>query len=330
MKLATLKDGTRDGRLLVVSTDLSLAVDAGVIAPTMLNAVENWSETAPRLSELYRDLNAGTATNSFRLDPCNLHAPLPRTWQWLDGSTFHSHGDLMEKVFGSTPPPDKHSIPLVYQGAGDDFLGPCDDVPLPSEADGMDFEAEVAIITGHAPMGTRAADASALIRLLMIVNDVSLRVIAAREIRTGFGFGQCKPASSFGPVAVTPDELGPGGWRDGRVQLPIRIEWNGKEFGRPHCGAMGFSFEQLIEHNARTRNLSAGTVIGSGTISNENYREVGSGCIAERRGIELLDQGKPVTEFMKFGDRVRIEMLDAAGRSVFGAIDQRYVRAPGA
>ena len=329
MKLASLKDGTRDGRLLVVSTDLSMAVDAGVIAPTLLNAIENWSETAPRLAELYRALNEGTAPNSFALDPCNLHAPLPRTWQWLDGSTFHSHGDLMEKVFGTSPPPDKHSVPLVYQGAGDDFLGPCDDVPLPSEEDGMDFEAEVAVITGRVPMGTKAADASALIRLLMIVNDVSLRKIAAREIRTGFGFGQCKPASSFGPVAVTPDELGPGGWREGRVQLPIRFEWNGREFGHPHCVAMGFSFEQLIEHNARTRNLSAGTVIGSGTVSNENYREVGSGCIAERRGIELLDQGKPITDFMKFGDRVRIEILDAAGRSVFGAIDQRYVRAGG-
>jgi fumarylacetoacetate (FAA) hydrolase len=329
MKLATLNDGTRDGRLLVVSTDLAAAVDAGTIAPTLLYAVENWSDAAPRLQELYRSLNAGTVPNGFALDTRKLHAPLPRTWQWLDASAFHSHGDLMEKVFGSTPPPDKHAIPLVYQGAGDDFLGPRDDVPLPSEADGMDFEAEVAIITGRVPMGTRAADAGAHIKLLMIVNDVSLRIIAAREIRTGFGFGQCKPASSFGPVAVTPDELGPGGWRDGRVQLPIRVEWNGREFGHPHCGAMGFSFEQLIEHNSRTRTLSAGTVIGSGTVSNENYREVGSGCIAERRGIELLDQGKPATEFMKFGDRVRIEMFDAGGRSVFGAIDQRYVRAPG-
>jgi fumarylacetoacetate (FAA) hydrolase len=236
----------------------------------------------------------------------------------------------MEKVFGSMPPPDKHTVPLVYQGASDDFLGPHDDVPLPDERDGMDFEAEVAVIVDRVPMGTRAAQASAHIKLLMLVNDVSLRVIAAREVRTGFGFGQCKPATSFGPVAITVDELGPGGWRDGRVQLPIRVVWNGREFGHPHCSAMGFSFEQLIEHNARTRNLSAGTVIGSGTVSNDNFREVGSACIAERRGIELLDLGKPVTEFMKFGDRVRIEMFDTEGRSIFGTIDQRYVQAPGA
>jgi naringenin degradation protein FdeI len=329
MKLATLKNGMLDGQLIVVSKDLAVAVNASAIAPNLLHAIENWSMVEPKLQGLYAALNAGTAAGQFPLDFGRLRAPLPRSWQWLDASAFHSHGDLMEKVFGSPPPPDKHTVPLVYQGAGDDFLGPRDDVPLPDERDGMDFEAEVAIIVERVPMGTRAVQASSHIKLVMIVNDVSLRVIAAREIRTGFGFGQCKPASSFGPVAVTIDELGPGGWRDGRVQLPIRVQWNGREFGHPHCGAMGFSFEQLIEHNARTRNLGAGTVIGSGTVSNDNFREVGSGCIAERRGIELLDLGKPVTEFMRFGDHVRIEMFDAEGRSIFGAIDQRYVRAPG-
>jgi len=329
MKLATLKNGTPDGRLLVVSKDLADAVDAGTIAPSLLQAIENWNVVEPQLHALSLALHAGTAPAPFPLDIGRLQAPLPRTWQWLDASAFHSHGDLMEKVFDSAPPPDKRSVPLVYQGASDDFVGPHDDVPLPDERDGMDFEAEVAIIVDRVPMGTRAAQASSHIKLLMIVNDVSLRAIAAREIRTGFGFGQCKPATSFGPVAVTVDEFGPGGWRDGRVQLPIRVEWNGREFGHPHCGAMGFSFEQLIEHNARTRNLSAGTVIGSGTISNDNFREVGSACIAERRAIELLDEGKSTTEFMKFGDRVRIDMVDADGRSIFGAIDQRYVRAPG-
>lgn len=329
MKLATLKNGTRDGQLLVVASDLSVATDAGAVAPNLLHAIEHWSDVEPALQAKHRALNAGTAAGSFPLDVSRLHAPLPRTWQWLDASAFHSHGDLMEKVFGITPPPLKRTVPLVYQGASDDFLGPVDDQPLPNEADGMDFEAEVAVIVDRVPMGTRAAQASSHIKLVMILNDTSLRVRAMHELRTGFGFGQCKPATTFGPVAVTVDELGPGGWRDGRVQLPIHVRWNGRDFGRPNCGAMGFSFEQLIEYNATTRNLSAGTVIGSGTISNENYREVGSACIAERRAIELLDQGKPSTEYMKFGDTVRIEMFDSAGRTIFGAIDQRYVQAPG-
>ena len=313
--------------LLVVSRDLARAVAAAAIAPNLLDAIARWPQCEPRLQALYASLNAGEAVGSFALDTRQLHAPLPRSWQWLDASAFHSHGDLLEKVFGMEPPAEKRTVPLVYQGASDDFLGPRDDMPLPSEAHGMDFEGEVAIIVDRVPMGTRAAQAAAHIKLLMIVNDASLRVLAGKEVKTGFGFGQCKPATSFGPVAVTPDELGPEGWRDGRVQYPLHVYWNGREFGHPHCGAMGFSFGQLIEHNCQTRNLSAGTIIGSGTVSNENFREVGSACIAERRGIELADQGKAVTEFMKFGDSVRIEMLDAAGRSVFGAIDQRYVRA---
>jgi fumarylacetoacetate (FAA) hydrolase len=251
---------------------------------------------------------------------------LPRAWQWLDASAFHSHGDLLEKVFKLEPPPDKRTIPLMYQGAGDDFLGPADDVPLPSEQDGMDFEGEIGVIVDRVPMGTGAEQADAHIRLLVLINDWSLRVLAGRDVKTGFGFLQSKPSTSFSPVAVTPDELGEA-WRDGRVQLPIHVYWNGTEFGHPHCGQMGFSFGQLIAHAARTRNLSAATVIGSGTISNNEYRTVGSACIAERRGIELTDQGKPQTDYMKFGDRVRIEMLDAAGHSIFGAIEQRVVQA---
>jgi fumarylacetoacetate (FAA) hydrolase len=326
MKLGSLKQGGRDGTLVVVSKDLKRAVKAARIAPTMLAAIENWRQVEPKLQTLYKRLNAGKVRGSFRFDARKMHSPLPRAWQWLDASAFHSHGDLMERVLGTPPPPDKHTIPLMYQGAGDDFLGPTDDMPVPSEAMGIDFEAEVAIVVERVPMGTSAAKAARRIRLLMLVNDASLRVLAGRDVRTGFGFGQSKPSTSFAPVAVTPDELGPGAWRDGRVQLPVHVQWNGKEFGHPHAGAMGFSFGELIAHASTTRNLSAGTIIGSGTISNANFREVGSACIAERRGIELEDHGKPVTEFMKFGDRVRIEMSDAKGQSIFGAIDQRYVR----
>lgn len=327
MKLATLKDGSRDGRLLVVSRDLRRAVGATAIAPTLLAAIENWDAVAPQLQTLYAELNAGKVSGAMAFDAAKVHSPLPRTWQWLDASAYHSHGDLLEKVFGMTPPAEKRVVPLMYQGAGDDFVGPTDDMPVPSEAHGIDFEGEVAIIVDRVPMGTTAAAAGRHIKLVMIANDASLRFLGARDVKTGFGFGQSKPATSFGPVAVTIDELGPDGWRDGRVQLPLYVYWNGREFGRPHAGEMGFSFEELIAHACQTRNLSAGTIIGSGTVSNSNYREVGSACIAERRGIELEDQGKPVTEFMKFGDRVRIEMSDATGQSIFGAIDQRYVRA---
>jgi fumarylacetoacetate (FAA) hydrolase len=329
VKLATLKDGSKDGKLLVVSKDLSRAVIAVSVAPTLQQAIETWSVSEPKLQGLSADLNAGHAAGSFALQPAQLSSPLPRAWQWLDASAFHSHGDLMEKVFKLEPPPDKRTIPLMYQGAGDDFLGPVDDVPLPSADDGMDFEGELGIIVDRVPMGTTAAQAGPHIRLLVLINDWSLRVLAARDVRTGFGFLQSKPSTSFGPVAVTPDELGEA-WAHGRVHLPIHVYWNGREFGHPDCGQMGFSFQQLIAHAARTRHLSAGTVIGSGTISNDSYRSVGSACIAERRGIELSDQGKPQTDYLKYGDRVRIEVLDAAGGSIFGAIDQRVVPAKSA
>jgi fumarylacetoacetate (FAA) hydrolase len=278
------------------------------------------------MQRLYDALNEGNAAGTEPLDARILAAPLPRAWQWLDASAFHSHGDLLETVFGIDAPPEKRTVPLMYQGAGDDLLGPNDDVLLPSEEDGMDFEAEVAVIVGRVPMGTTATQADQLIRLVMIANDTSLRALAAKDLKTGFGFLQSKASTSFGPVAVTPDELGEA-WRDGRIHLPLLVHWNDVEFGHPHCGAMGFSFGELIEHAARTRNLAAGTIIGSGTISNEDFRDVGSACIAERRAIELIDEGAPKTAFMKFGDRVRIEMLDGNGASVFGAIDQRYVRA---
>jgi fumarylacetoacetate (FAA) hydrolase len=326
VKLATLKDGTRDGKLLVVSTDLRRAAPVPGVA-TLLAALERWNESAPGLQSLYEELNAGRAAGAFDLDSRRLAAPLPRAPQWLDASAFHSHGDLMDKVFGIPPIEGKREIPLMYQGASDDFLGPRDDMPLPSEADGIDFEAEVGVVVDFVPMATATSQASAHIKLLLLLNDASLRVLAGREIKTGFGFLQSKPATSFAPVAVTPNELA-GAWQDGRIHLPVRVAWNGREFGHPDAAKMGFGFHELVAHAARTRNLHPGTIIGSGTISNEEYRTVGSACIAERRGIETVDQGKAATPYMRFGDTVRIDMLDAQGRSIFGAIDQRMVAAP--
>jgi fumarylacetoacetate (FAA) hydrolase len=291
----------------------------------LLSALENWEHVAPSLEEQYGKLNAGNLTAAFDLDVSKLAAPLPRAPQWLDASAFHSHGDLMEKVFGLDPPPDKLRIPLMYQGASDDFLGPTDDMPLPCEADGIDFEAEIGVIVDRVRMTTTAASALQHIKLLILLNDASLRVLAGREIKTGFGFLQSKPSTSFSPVAVTPDELG-AAWRDGRVHRPVQVSWNGNGFGSPDARQMGFGFHDLVAHAACTRNLSAGTLIGSGTISNAEFRTVGSACIAERRGIETVDRGKPITAYMKFGDTVHIEMLDAESRSIFGAIHQRMVQ----
>ena len=326
MKLGTLRDGSRDGCLIVVSRDLTRAVRATDIAPTLLGALESWSTSAPKLEELSVALNAGAARGAFDLDVAQLAAPLPRTWQWLDGSAFHSHGDLMEKVFKLPPIEGKHTRPLMYQGGSDDLLGARADVPFPSEKDGIDFEAEVAVVVDRVPMGTSVAQALDRVKLVMLANDASLRVLAPIEMKTGFGWIQAKPSTGFSPVAVTPDELGPA-WRNGRVCLPVHVHWNDREFGHPDASAMGFGFHELVAHAAYSRNLSAGTILGSGTISNETYRTVGSACIAERRAIELIDTGAPVTPYMQFGDRVRIEMFDAEGRTIFGAIEQRVVPA---
>jgi fumarylacetoacetate (FAA) hydrolase len=256
-----------------------------------------------------------------------LSAPLPRGPQWLDASAFHDHGNLMERVFGGVPSKEKLQTPLMYQGASDDFLGPNDDMPLPSEDDGIDFEAEIAVMVDNVPLGTPADAALSHVKLLLLVNDASLRAFAGREIQSGFGFIQAKPSTSFAPVAVSPDELG-AAWRNGRLRLPVSVSWNQRWFGHPHGGAMGFGFQELIAHAARTRILRAGTIIGSGTVSNEDYRTVGSGCIAEKRAIETLDSGKPTTPYMKFGDTVQIEIHLEDGTSVFGAIDQRMVQSP--
>jgi fumarylacetoacetate (FAA) hydrolase len=326
MKLGTLRDGGRDGCLVVVSRDLKYAIRGSNVAPTLLSALESWLTTAPELEKLSAALNSGGAAGAFELDLRQLAAPLPRAWGWLDGSAFHSHGDLMQKVFKLSPIEGRDTRPLMYQGGSDDLLGACTDMPFPSERDGIDFEAEVAVVVDHVPMSTQAAQALEHVKLIMLANDASLRVLAPVEMKTGFGWIQAKPSTSFSPVAVTPDELGPA-WHDGRVCLPVHVHWNGREFGHPDASAMGFGFHELIAHAAYSRSLSAGTIIGSGTISNESYRTVGSACIAERRGIELVDSGAAATGYMKFGDRVRIEMFDGEGRSIFGAIDQKMVPA---
>lgn len=324
MRLATFNDGTPDGRLLVVSRDLKNAVDASGISATMQNALDNWENVQPGLVDLYHRLNDGTLDGSFELSFDQLMAPLPRARQWLDGSCFLSHGELMQKAFNLEPIGGVEHIPLIYQGASDDFLGPRADIPLPSEAHGIDFEGEFAVLLDAVPMGCPAEQALQHVRLVVQLNDVSLRALAPREMKTGFGFLQAKPSTSFAPVAVTPDELGEA-WRDGRVHLPLKVEWNGEWFGHPHGGAMHFGFHQLIAHAALTRKLSAGTVIGSGTVSNAD-RSVGSACIAERRAIETIAEGAPRTGFMRFGDSVRMEVRATNDEVLFGAIDQRVVK----
>ncbi len=321
MKLATLADGSRDGRLLLVSRDLSRAVEVADLAPTLQVAIEHWQRLEAGLQERYEALNRDEVREAMAFDPTKVMAPLPRAWQWLDGSCFLSHSELMQRAFNLEPIEGVEHTPLMYQGAGDDFLGPCDDILLPSEAHGIDFEGEFAVLVDEVPMGCTAEQAGTHIRLLLQVNDVSLRALAPREMRTGFGFVQAKSSSSFAPVAVTPDELG-SAWRDARVHLPLNVHLNGEWFGHPHGGAMHFGFHELIAHAALTRRLSAGTLIGSGTVSNHD-RSVGSACISERRAIEMIAQGAARTSFMHFGDSIRMEARCADGSPLFGAIAQR-------
>lgn len=323
MKLATIKNGSRDGRLAVVSKDLSRALYADGIAATLLEALERWAELERPLRALAQNLESGAA-GSFAFDAAAAMAPLPRCYQWLDGSAFANHGALMERAFDLGITNEYERFPLMYQGASDDFLGPCEDVALMSESDNMDFEGEIAVIVDDVPMGTPKERIAPHIKLILLVNDVSLRALAPREMKTGFGWIQAKPSSSFSPLAVTPDELGDA-WREGRVHLPLNIERSNEWFGNPNGGEMTFDFFRLLEHAAYSRRLRAGTIVGSGTVSNAS-RAAGSACIAERRAIETLDQGAAKTPFLRFGERVRIEMFDAAGASIFGAIDQRYVK----
>jgi fumarylacetoacetate (FAA) hydrolase len=314
MRLATLNDGTKDGRLVVVSPDGTACAAAAV--KTLQEALENWEVVAPQLA----------AASNFPdpLDASQIIAPLPRAWQWLDGSVFASHGALMDKVLGIDKP--KVDWPLMYQGVSDKFYGPTDDVRMVDEALQIDFEGEFGIIVDAVPMGTSAEDCLGHIRLIVQINDWSLRALAGPEMKSGFGWVQAKPPCSMAPFAVTPDELGDC-WRNGRACLTLTVDWNGQRFGAANGEPMGYGFHELVAHAARTRDLVAGTVIGSGTVSNENFREVGSSCIAERRGIEIVDQGAPKTEFMKFGDRVRMEAVLPDGRAPFGAIDQRVIQA---
>ncbi|HUO81409.1 MAG TPA: fumarylacetoacetate hydrolase family protein [Gammaproteobacteria bacterium] len=326
MKLATLKEGGRDGTLVVVSRDLGRAVRAGSMAPTLQAAIDDWASLAPQLAEIYARLNAGAVPGELELDPDTLAAPFPRGYHWVDGSAYVNHVELVRKARGAEMPPSFWTDPLVYQGGSDDFLGPRDDIAVPSEEFGIDMEAEIAVVTDDVRMGTSAEDAASHVKLLMLVNDVSLRNLVPAELAKGFGFYQSKPATAFSPVAVTPDEPGPA-WRDAKLHLPLVTCLNGELIGEPDAGEdMTFSFAELIAHAARTRNLGAGTIVGSGTVSNTD-RSRGSSCLAERRMLETLEHGKPRTPFMKFGDRVRIEMKDAAGHSIFGAIDQKVVKA---
>lgn len=325
MKLATYRDGTPDGRLLVVSRDLRLAVEATAVARTLLAALERWDDVAPRLQALSDAVNGGRQVGAFAFDPARCMAPLPRTFQWCDASAFLNHGRLMERAFNTAPIPDFDTIPVMYQGASDDFLGPHDDVPLPDEAQGIDFEGEFGVIVDRVPMGATPAQALAAVRLVVQLNDWSLRALGPREMKSGFGFLQAKPSTSFAPVAVTPDELGDA-WCNGRVHLDLEVEWNGQPFGHPNGREMNFGFGELVAHAARTRRLGAGTIVGSGTVSNAD-RAVGSACIAERRVIEIIDRGEPRTGFMRFGDRVRMRARGAAGDAPFGVIEQRVVRA---
>jgi len=336
VKLASLNEG-RDGRLVVVSRDLTRAAPVAEIAPTMQAALDNWDHVAPLLDATYHSLNVGGARDAFDLDPAHLASPLPRAYQWADGSAYVNHVELVRKARGAVLPDSFWTDPLMYQGGSDTYLGPREDIPVSSEDFGIDFEAEVAVITGDVPMGVTPEQAGGHIRMLMLVNDVSLRGLIPGELAKGFGFFHGKPSSAFSPVAVTPDELGDV-WDGAKVHLPLLSTLNGDLFGKPEAGRdMTFSFPQLVAHAAKTRKLSAGTIVGSGTVSNLDPdgspgRPVAQGglgysCIAEIRMIETIRDGKPATSFMRFGDRIRIEMQDGEGQSIFGAIDQKVVQA---
>src|SRR5919109_3622083 len=335
MKLATLKDGTRDGKLVIVSRDLTRYTDASFLAPTLQAALDDWQRLAPHLAALAESLDHG-AVPSSRFHEHDAHSPLPRAYQWADGSAYINHVELVRKSRGVEMPADFLTNPLMYQGGSDSFLGPRDPIVMADEAWGIDFEAEIAVIVDDVPMGAGRNEALSKIRLLMLVNDVSLRNLIPTELAKGFGFFQSKPSSAFSPVAVTPDGIGEA-WRDGKVHLPLLSSLNGQLFGKPDAGTdMTFDFGTLIAHAATTRRLSAGTIIGSGTVSNKDAdggpgrpvseAGVGYSCIAEVRTVETIRMGKPRTPFMRFGDTIRIEMKDTHNRSIFGAIEQTVQR----
>jgi fumarylacetoacetate (FAA) hydrolase len=327
VKLASLKEG-RDGRLVVVSTDLARYLPAGDVAPTLQAALDDWTRVRPALEAINKELEAG---GGEPFDQADCASPLPRAYQWADGSAYVNHVELVRKARGAEMPASFWTNPLMYQGGSDSFLGPREKIVMADEAWGIDFEAEVAVVTDDVPMGISATDAVEHIQLIMLVNDVSLRNLIPGELGKGFGFFQSKPSSAFSPVAVTPDELG-ASWADAKVHLPLLSSLNDKLIGKPQAGIdMTFGFGELIAHAAKSRPLSAGCIIGSGTVSNKlddgpgkhiDDGGVGYSCIAEIRTIETINDGKPSTSFMRFGDRIRIEMNDASGASIFGTIDQ--------
>ncbi|HUT50255.1 MAG TPA: fumarylacetoacetate hydrolase family protein [Alphaproteobacteria bacterium] len=328
MKLGSLNSGGRDGTLVVVSNDLSQAAEVPDIASTLQSALENWVIAAPELASIHRMVCEGNYANAFALDPSTLMAPLPRAYQFLDGSAYLNHVELVRKARKAEMPPSLYEDPLMYQAVSDGFLAPTQDIALASEDFGIDFEAEVVAVLDDVPMGVSRAAARDHIKLIMLVNDVSLRGLIPPELAKGFGFIVGKPRSAFSPVAVTPSALG-AAWDGGKVNLPLRVAKNGEHFGAPNAGVdMNFDFPALIAHAAQTRPLAAGTIIGSGTVSNRDCSK-GFCCIAEIRTIETIEEGAPKTPFMKFGDRVRIEMLDEAGASIFGAIEQTVVEYKG-
>jgi fumarylacetoacetate (FAA) hydrolase len=339
MKLATLKTGGRDGTLVVVSRDLTQCQPVPEIARTLQAALDDWEGAAPQLAEVYAALNNGGARHAHPFDERQCHSPLPRAYQWADGSAYLNHVELVRRARNSEVPASFWTDPLMYQGGSDSFVGPRDPVYALSEDWGIDLEAEVAVITGDLPMGATPDQCAKAIRLVMLVNDVSLRNLIPAELAKGFGFFQSKPASAFSPVAVTPDELGDA-WRDNKVHLPLLVELNGKPFGRPNAGVdMTFSFAQMVAHVTKTREVEAGSIVGSGTVSNKQGSLHGSSienggvgycCVAEVRMYETIESGAPKTGFLKFGDTVRIEMKDAQGNSIFGVIEQTVARYPGA
>ncbi len=338
MKLATLKRGGRDGSLVVVNRALTHCRPVPAIARTLQAALDDWAAAEAPLRQVYEALNSGALAEAEPFDAAACHSPLPRAYQWADGSAYVNHVELVRRARGVELPPEFWTDPLMYQGGSDSFVGPRDPVLALSEDWGIDLEAEVAVITGDVKMGATAEQCAPAIRLLMLVNDVSLRNLIPAELAKGFGFLQSKAASAFSPVAITPDELG-GDWRDGRVHRPLLVHLNDKLFGRPDAGTdMVFNFPQLVAHLARTREVAAGSIIGSGTVSNKqgglngssiDKGGVGYACLAEVRMYETLETGKPQTGYMKFGDSVRIDMHDREGNSIFGAIEQRVERYPG-
>lgn len=324
MKLASLKSGGRDGTLMVVSSDLMRMAPATSVARSLQQALENWENSASDLAKLAAEVDAGCG-NTQAYDPDLLASPLPRAYQWADGSAYLSHMRLVRKARGAEMPPSAETDPLMYQGGGDHFLAPTEDIPIKDIGWGLDFEGEIAVITDDVPMGCAVEDAGSHIKLVMLCNDVSLRIIMKPELVKGFGFFQSKPASAFSPVCVTPDALGDA-WDGTKINLPLTTTYNNVQFGNVPAGEdLNFDFADLIAHAAKTRELRAGTIIGSGTVSNTNYQEVGSSCLAEKRTIETIANGTPTTRFMEPGDTIRFEMIDDNGESIFGAIDQRVV-----